>query len=179
MPIWKNNELCAKNGSCTKYGANAGHYTLKLTEKDYRVNAWGMGELYYLPFTTTGIHQCLSTQLPWVDNELASSIHVLMQAKGTLIFSNQGLCWHIASAAPSCYSIPLWKQMKSGRSGKGWAWGTCLGVMYRRLSLLLPAHVVYKERTGREQPPAANVSAHSIQNQCDQCNKQSIHRNEC
>ena len=126
-------ELSEKTDSYTKYGATTSHYTLKLTEKDYRVKAWGMGELYSLPFTT-GIHQCLSTQLPRIDNELVSSIHVLMQAKGTLIFSNQGLCWHIASEASSCYSIPLWKQIKSERSRTGWALWTCLGVMYRCLS---------------------------------------------
>lgn len=136
-----------------------------------------MGELHYLPFTTTGIHQCLSTQ-PWIDNELVSSIHVLMQARGTLIFSNQGLCWHIASAASFCYSIPLWRQMENKWSRTGWGWWTCESIMYCLSPLL---SVILRENWNNHRQTClwSSLAVYSMQNQCDQCDAQSIQTNEC
>lgn len=50
-----------------------------------------------LAASTTGIHQRLSRQLPWVGNELVLSVCVLKQARGALILPNQGPRWHIPS----------------------------------------------------------------------------------
>lgn len=57
----------------------------------------GGGMKSLLAASTTGIHQRLSRQLPWVGNELVLSVCVLKQARGTLILPNQGPRWHIPS----------------------------------------------------------------------------------
>lgn len=66
---------------------------------------WGSREIYkkgggmksLLAASAPGIHQCLSRQLPWIGDELVSSVCVLKQARGTLILPNQEHCWHIPS----------------------------------------------------------------------------------
>lgn len=70
-----------------------------------------------LAASATGIHQCLSRQLPWVGNELVSSVCVLKQARGTLILPNQGLCWHIPSVISLLlfYALPETERRSRGR----------------------------------------------------------------
>lgn len=73
-----------------------------------------------LAASATGIHQCLSRQLPWVGNELVSSVCVLKQARGTLILPNQGLCWHIPSVVSllSFYPRPKTEKTEPEKTGK-------------------------------------------------------------
>lgn len=138
-----------------------------------------MGELYYLPFYHHWNSSVLVNSAALSRQWIFSSIHVLMQAGGTLIFSNQGLCWHIASAAllllfhSPCES--KWRQNTVGQ---------------RRYYVLVlhtsTIHAVETERTGcqKTQPPnyvslVVIIVAYSIQNQHDQCNAHLMPTNEC
>lgn len=95
--FWKENWFSSCETSTEKW--NTGR------KPEERKKKGGMKTL--LAASATGIHQCLSRQLPWVGNELVSSVCVLKQARGTLILPNQELCWHIPFVVSLLLFYPL------------------------------------------------------------------------
>lgn len=108
--FWKENWFSSGETSAEKW--NSGR------EQEARTKKGGMKTL--LAASATGIHQCLSRQLPWVGNELVSSVCVLKQARGTLILPNQELCWHILPVVSLLlfYPLPETKRQSRGRRGR-------------------------------------------------------------
>lgn len=86
--FWKENRICSCETSAAKRNSFREYNT-------YIYKRGGRKSL--LAAYAPGIHQRLSRQLPWIGNELVSSVCVLKQARGTLILPNQEHCWHIPS----------------------------------------------------------------------------------
>lgn len=92
----------------------------------------GVGLKTLLAASATGIHQCLSRQLPWLGNELVSSVCVLKQGRRTLILPYQGLCWHI----PSIVSLLLFNPLPETETEPRKTWKTGLVISVVECSFL-------------------------------------------
>lgn len=104
--FWKEHRICSCETSAAKWNSF----------REYNIYIYKSGgRKSLLAASAPGIHQRLSRQLPWIGDELVSSVCVLKQARWTLILPNQEHCWHIPSVISCLVFHALQEACKQSR----------------------------------------------------------------